>query len=103
MCRRRNSYVGTPDDRTGSNRQTAYLSSTPCYQLSDVPIPTMIGPTFRILFVPTATKRCHYINLPMALLIESCNRSFLSLLSFKSDLIKGLLVYSYLPTRITFT
>lgn len=66
-------------------------------------MPTTIGPTYRLLLLPSAPKRCHYIKyLLMALLQGDCIRSFLALLSLNSDLIKGLLVYSYLPIWITF-
>lgn len=50
---------------TASNRQTAYLSSTPCSCDRGV---------------LTASKRCYYIKyLPMARLLANCSRSFLFL------------------------
>lgn len=84
-------HVGTPDDRIQDpidKQHTCRLLPVSCD-----------------LDVPTAPKRCYYIKyLPMALLLANSSRSFfVSLLSLNSDLIKGPLVYSYLPTKITFT
>lgn len=84
-------YEGTPDDRIQDpidKQHTCRLLPVSCD-----------------LDVPTAPRRCYYIKyLPMALLLTNSSHSFsFSLLSLNSDLIKGLLPYSYLPTRITFT